>query len=166
MESNWYFVFVSALIPMLTGFLWYGPKTFGNVWMREAGVSEEKIKSSNMIMILGFTYLFSVFLSLALISMTIHQTHILSILADDPGMKDPNSEISQWFKSFMEQYGHNFRTFKHGAFHGTLMSILFALPLIAVNALFERRSWKYIWIHVGYWALTLSLMGGLLCANF
>lgn len=150
MESHWQYIFISALIPMFTGFIWYGPKTFGNVWMREAGVSEEKIKSSNMALILSLTYVFSLFLSLILISVVIHQSHILSILADDPGMKDPNSEISLWLKNFMDQYGQNFRTFKHGAFHGTLSGIFYAFPIIAINALFERRSWKYIWIHTGY----------------
>ncbi|HPD52881.1 MAG TPA: DUF1761 domain-containing protein [Bacteroidia bacterium] len=166
MESHWQYIFISALIPMFTGFIWYGPKTFGNVWMREAGVSEEKIKSSNMALILSLTYVFSLFLSLILISVVIHQSHILSILADDPGMKDPNSEISLWLKNFMDQYGQNFRTFKHGAFHGTLSGIFYAFPIIAINALFERRSWKYIWIHTGYWILTLALMGGIVCANF
>ena len=150
MESHWQYIFISALIPMFTGFIWYGPKTFGNVWMREAGVSEEKIKSSNMALIPSLTYVFSLFLSLILISVVIHQSHILSILADDPGMKDPNSEISLWLKNFMDQYGQNFRTFKHGAFHGTLSGIFYAFPIIAINALFERRSWKYIWIHTGY----------------
>jgi hypothetical protein len=139
MESHWQYIF-SALIPMFTGFIWYGPKTFGNVWMREAGVSEEKIKSSNMALILSLTYVFSLFLSLILISVVIHQSHILSILADDPGMKDPNSEISLWLKNFMDQYGQNFRTFKHGAFHGTLSGIFYAFPIIAINALFERRT--------------------------
>ena len=166
MESHWQYIFISALIPMFTGFIWYGPKTFGNVWMREAGVSEEKIKSSNMALILSLTYVFSLFLSLILISVVIHQSHILSILADDPGMKDTNSEISLWLKNFMDQYGQNFRTFKHGAFHGTLSGIFYAFPIIAINALFERRSWKYIWIHTGYWILTLALMGGIVCANF
>lgn len=166
MESHWQYIFISALIPMFTGFIWYGPKTFGNVWMREAGVSEEKIKSSNMALILSLTYVFSLFLSLILISVVIHQSHILSILADDPGMKDPNSEISLWLKNFMDQYGQNFRTFKHGAFHGTLSGIFYAFPIIAINALFERRSWKYIWIHTGYWILTLALMGGIVCGNF
>ncbi len=166
MESHWQYIFISALIPMFTGFIWYGPKTFGNVWMREAGVSEEKIKSSNMALILSLAYVFSLFLSLILISVVIHQSHILSILADDPGMKDPNSEISLWLKNFMDQYGQNFRTFKHGAFHGTLSGIFYAFPIIAINALFERRSWKYIWIHTGYWILTLALMGGIVCANF
>ena len=140
MESHWQYIFISALIPMFTGFIWYGPKTFGNVWMREAGVSEEKIKSSNMALILSLTYVFSLFLSLILISVVIHQSHILSILADDPGMKDPNSEISLWLKNFMDQYGQNFRTFKHGAFHGTLSGIFYAFPIIAINALFERRT--------------------------
>ena len=64
----------------------------------------------------------------------------------------------------MDTYGGNFRTFKHGAFHGTLYSVFLVLPLIGINALFERKSWSYVWIHVGYWALTLALMGGVISA--
>lgn len=166
MEAHWQYVFISALIPLITGFIWYDRKAFGSAWVREAGVSEEKMKSSNRIMFLVFSYLFSIFLSLALIAITIHQSHLLSILADEPGLNDPNAELSQWLKNFMDQYGQHYRTFKHGAFHGTLISILFALPVIAINALAERRGWKYIWIHQGYWTLTLAIMGGIICAGF
>jgi hypothetical protein len=34
----------------------------------------------------------------------------------------------------------------------------------ATNALFERKGWKYIWINTGYWVITVSIMGGILCA--
>jgi len=29
--------------------------------------------------------------------------------------------------------------------------------------MFERRGFKYIAIHGGYWMLTLGLMGGIIC---
>jgi hypothetical protein len=37
------------------------------------------------------------------------------------------------------------------------------LPLIGINSLFERKSFKYIFIHTGYWIISLALMGGVLC---
>jgi len=30
---------------------------------------------------------------------------------------------------------------------------------MAINALFERRGWKYIGIHFGYWLLTFVALG-------
>ena len=36
--------------------------------------------------------------------------------------------------------------------------------VIGINALFERKGFKYIAINAGYWILCLGLMGGVLCA--
>jgi hypothetical protein len=35
--------------------------------------------------------------------------------------------------------------------------------MIAINGLFERKSWKYILIHSGYWIVTLTIIGSLIC---
>ncbi len=51
------------------------------------------------------------------------------------------------FADTLAIYGNDFRTFKHGMLHGTIAGIGLALPVIAVNALFERRSFKYIAIN-------------------
>jgi hypothetical protein len=68
------------------------------------------------------------------------------------------------FQAFMTDYGSAFRTFKHGALHGFMTGLFFALPLIGVGALYERRSWKYVLIAGGYWSITCLLMGGIICA--
>ena len=67
------------------------------------------------------------------------------------------------YDSFMASYGKNFRTFKHGAFHGTLTGIMFILPVIATGALFEQKSFKYVMVNAGYWVVTIALMGGVIC---
>ena len=64
----------------------------------------------------------------------------------------------------MDKYGNNFRTFKHGFVHGILAGIFLALPLIAVNALFEKKGVAYIAINAGFWTINLALMGGVICA--
>lgn len=56
-QINYLAVFVAALSSFVIGFLWYSPLTFGNVWMREAGLSEEKVKQANMIKIFGLSFL-------------------------------------------------------------------------------------------------------------
>lgn len=164
MQLNWLPIIGSALIPLLTGFVWYNPKTFAPIWMKASGVTEEQGKSMNMPLIFGITLLLGVFLASAMVMMVIHQTHYYSILADNKDMLDANSDISKATKAFMDVNGSNFRTFKHGLFHGTLMGLFFAMPVLGINALFEGRGRNYILVNTGYWMLTLGLMGGVICA--
>jgi len=163
MQFNFYIPFLAALIPLLIGFIWYNPKVFGKAWMKAADITEEKMKGANMAVIFGLTYLLSLFAAFSLVAITIHQTHLFSIFANDPGLQDPNSEIGMLFKSLMDKYGSNFRTFKHGVFHGTIAGFFIALPIIGINAMFERKKFKYIAINAGFWIVCLALMGGVIC---
>jgi hypothetical protein len=156
--------FLASLIPLATGFIWYNPKVFGTVWMAETGITEESAKKSNMPLIFGLTWLFSFFIAFTLNFVVIHQNHFFSVLAEQPGIDDANSAVGLYIADFKLKYGLLFRSFKHGALHGTLTGITMALPIVAINALFERRSAKYIGIHFGYWVLNLALMGGVICA--
>jgi hypothetical protein len=83
---------------------------------------------------------------------------------NEPGLNDPGSALGIYVKDFMDKYGNNFRTFKHGALHGVITGIFMILPVIATNGLFERKSFKYIFISSGFWMVSLALMGGLICA--
>lgn len=160
---HWYILFLAALVPMVVGFIWYNPKVFGNAWMKAAGVTPESAKGANMGLIFGLTYLFSLFIAFIMCAMVVHQFHVFSLFADDPTAQDPTSEIGMMLKGFMDKFGSNFRTFKHGAFHGVIAGIFFALPVIAINALFERKGFKYIAINAGYFIVILALMGGVIC---
>ena len=66
-----------------------------------------------------------------------------------------NESIPNW--------AENYRTFGHGAVHGFAAGLLGALPILATNAMFERKGFKYIAVNVAYWILTLTLMGGFIC---
>lgn len=132
---NWLAIAAAAIIPLLIGFIWYHPKVFGNAWMNINGFTEEFLRKSNMPLIFGATFVLSFMLAMQMALLVSHGH---------------------------EGAAEGFQTFKHGAFHGVLTALFSALPIIGINALFERRSWKYIAIHVGYWAITMALMGGLL----
>jgi hypothetical protein len=164
MEIAWYVPFVAALIPLITGFIWYHKKVFGQAWIREAEMTEEKTKGANMPLIFGLTYLLSLLMCVILSTAGIHQFHIFSIFAGNPDFRTEGSETQQIIQSFMNTYGNNFRTFKHGAFHGVVLGIVCALPILGINALFERKSFKYVAINAGYWIVSMALMGGVLCA--
>jgi hypothetical protein len=164
MQINFLIIAIAALIPTVTGFIWYNPKVLGNAWMNAAGLTEEQLKGFNMPLVLGVSLLLSFLLGMSVNFMVIHQLSVYSIFAGDPTMQDPTSASSLYVQDFMAKYGQNYRTFKHGAFHGILSGFLFVLPVLGTNALFERKGFKYIAINVGYWMVTLGLMGGVICA--
>lgn len=161
MPTNFYMYFVAALIPMLIGAVYYHPAVMGRAWMKSNGFTEETLKGGNMAVIFGVSYLLSVFLAVMVSFMVIHQTGTFAAM--NPEVLEAGSPTQADFNAWYAKYGDRFRTFGHGALHGTLAAFMIALPIVGINALFERRGWKYILIHLGYWLITLILMGGLLC---
>lgn len=157
-------VFLSvALIPLLLGFIWYHPKTFANAWIKTAGLNEEDLKKGNFLLIFGLTYVLGLMLTLIMQTLVIHQTHLQSLFFLQP-IHDPSTEAGALYKSVIDKFGDSYRTLKHGAFHGSIAALFIALPVLSINALFERRGFKYIAIHGGYWILTFALMGAFVCA--
>jgi hypothetical protein len=165
---NYLSLIAAALVPMAVGFVWYHPKTFGNTWMRAAGITEEMIKTGNMPLIFGLSLLFSLMLALNIHGLATHDGFISGALyyVTDGTMKpDPASEAGKWLEYYNTNLAASNHTFKHGAFHGLFLAGLFlALPMVAINALFERKGWKYIAVNAGYWLVTFLLMGGILAA--
>jgi hypothetical protein len=159
MEMNWIAILVAALSTLVVGFIWYHPKVFGTAWMKETGLTEEELSKGNMLKIFGLTYIFSLFIVTVEMGLTIHQAGAVSMIGGYPEI----SKALPSFKAFMDDYGTTYRTFKHGALHGFLSGIFFAFPIIAINGLFERKSWKYIFIHSGYWIITLAIIGSIIC---
>ena len=148
---------LSAFSSLLVGFIWYNPKVFGNIWMRESGVTEDKIKGGNIALTMLMAFIYAFFISFVLQFLVIHQTGATSATVNIKGI-DPSI-----LKNYMDAYGTTYRTFRHGAIHGFMTGLFFALPVIGVGALFERRSWKYTLIAGGYWVVTCLLMGGIIC---
>lgn len=160
MEINFITFLAAAVVTLVTGFIWYNPKVFGTIWMRENNFTQEDLRKGNMLKIFGFTYIFSVMISMALMSFTIHQSGALGMIGGPPMIASAKPS----FHAFMADYGTAYRTFKHGALHGFMSGLFFAFPVIGINGLFERKSWKYIFVHAGYWMLTLTIIGGIVCA--
>lgn len=163
MEINWIAVLVAALVPMLIGFIYYHPKVVGTAWMKASGMTEEKIKSGNMLVIFGVSFVFALMLSMSMHSVTIHQFSIPGTVMVGSEEPAPGTEEAQWVQTSLEKYGDRNRSFKHGVAHGMLFFLFFGLPILATNALFERKGFKYILINGAYWLLTVMLMGGIIC---
>lgn len=148
----------AALIPTIIGFIWYNPKVLGKAWMDASGVTEEMANTGNMLVIFGVSLLLSVMLAVSVNFNVVHQAHMDSLFN---GMTD--EATLAYLENFKATYGDMHRSFKHGLIHGVIMGLFFALPILGTNALFERKGFKYIAINVGYWVVTLALMGGVIC---
>jgi hypothetical protein len=157
MEINFLALLAAAVSTLLVGFVWYHPKVFGTIWMRESGMTEDKMKGGNMVMIFGMAVFYAFLMAMILQFLTIHQWGAVSMIGGDVASAKPS------YAAFMADYGTVFRTFKHGALHGFLTGLFLALPIIGTNALFERRSWKYTLVSGGFWIVCFMLMGGIIC---
>jgi hypothetical protein len=165
MEINYYIFFGTALIPLIVGAIWYNPKVFGSAWMKSANLTEKQVSSGNMPMIFGLVYVFSIFLSAFFVTWSIHQMSVNQLFAMQPGFVDgTDTAMISLVESFNTTYADLHRSFGHGAVHGGIAAVMGALPIISIVALFERRGWKYIMIHFGYWFITFILLSGAVCA--
>jgi len=154
MEPNYLAILVAAVVPIILGFVWYNPKLFGTAWMRAAEMTEEKMKSSNMAVIFGVSLILSGLLAFFTIFLVVHETGVY-------GMTEGQME-GETTQAFLAEWGGKYRSFKHGALHGAMAGIMMVLPIIGINALFERKSWKYIFINAGYWIVCLAIMGSII----
>ncbi|MFY8068895.1 MAG: DUF1761 domain-containing protein [Flavobacterium sp.] len=156
---NFKAIFVAAFSSFIVGFIWYNPKVFGTIWMNETGMTEEKARQSSMLKVFGLTFVFSFMLAFIMPTFVIHQFGAL-------GMVGGPSEVEKAMPSylaFLSDYGNVFRTFKHGALHGSMIGLFVALPVIATNCLFEQKSFKYAAITSGYWIIVMTIMGAIIC---
>lgn len=159
MEINFIAILVAAASTLVVGAVWYSPLLFANVWMKESGLTEDQLKKGNLLKIFGLTFIFSIMIAVILLMLTVHQFGALGMIGGPEFVATANPS----YAAFMADYGTAFRTFKHGALHGFISGLFFAFPLIAINGLFERKSWKYIFIHAGYWIVSLTIMGAIVC---
>ena len=151
-------VLAAALSTFIVGFIWYHPKVFGTAWMKAEGLTEEQLKKGNMVKIFGLSFIFAFVASFMVITtVVIHQFGALGMVGGDPELAKPS------YAAFLADYGTAFRTFKHGALHGTILGVGLVFPVIAINGLYSHKSWKLILITAGYWVVCLAIMGGIIC---
>jgi hypothetical protein len=112
-------------------------------------------------MLISFVCAFAIAFMINL--MVVHQYRLFSLFQDILDAMKPNAKIQLLLNGNEIDVWSKFRTFKHGVFDGLLASLFFATPIIVQNALYERKSIKYMAIHTGNWIVTIMLMGGIIC---
>ncbi|MFT5912616.1 MAG: hypothetical protein ACI9XO_004155 [Paraglaciecola sp.] len=102
MPTNFYIWFVAALIPMIIGAIYYHEKVFGSAWMKVNGFKKEDMEGANMAVILGVSYLFSVFIAFFLTNIVIHQSGIFQTMM--PDVMESRSAVQKHFNELMGQW--------------------------------------------------------------
>ncbi|HAD14643.1 MAG TPA: hypothetical protein DCF33_19630 [Saprospirales bacterium] len=140
MEINWIAVAVTALVPMIVGFVYYHPQVLGGSWMRANGFTLESVgngpKPVLYLAALGLSFLLSMFVCV--------------------NVTGPGQDVAP--------DGHSYATFGHGVVHGIIISILLVLPILGTMSVFEKRGWNWVFVNLGYWMVTLVVMAGILSA--
>jgi hypothetical protein len=44
-----------------------------------------------------------------------------------------------------------------------MAGLFIAMPVLAINSMFENKGFKYNAINAGYWIVSMTLMGGVIC---
>ncbi len=163
---------VAALIPLIVGFVYYNKNVFGNAWAKMTGIAmddpEAMKKAIPKMMIIS--YVVSFFMAFAISPFVIHQFGLFSTLQGFMGDQEAADFVAKIAVSYDGQaidantlWNVYFRTFGHGALHGTMLGLFLALPMIVTMGLYEQRSWKLMLINGGYWIINFALMGGFIC---
>lgn len=126
---NFLAVIVATLSTFLVGWLWYG-LLFGKAWMNAVGVSEEETDKGNMAKIFGLSFIFELIMAFNL-------AMFLTGSPEAAAQMDAGT----------------------GAFYGFLTGFGWIFFALAVNSLYEQKSWKYIFINGGYWSVAFTIMG-------
>lgn len=140
MHLNWLAIVIAAFMPMVVGFIYYHPKVAGGAWMRVNGFTLESVgngpKPVLYAVALGLSFLLSLWVAL--------------------NVTGPGQDTAP--------DGHSYVTFGHGIAHAIFNGLLLLLPILGTQSIFEKRGWGWVFVNLGYWVLTLGLMGGILSA--
>jgi hypothetical protein len=139
-QPNFLAIAVAALIPMIMGFIYYHPKVMGSAWMKANGFTMESMgtgpKPIWYLVALAFSFMLSFRLCMDVIA--------------------PGQDVAP--------DGHSYVTFQHGIAHGLINTLFILMPVLGTLAIFERRSWNWVFVNLLYWGLTLMIMQGILSA--
>ena len=160
MIPNLLVLVAASLIPFLVAFAWFHPKIFGGTtWAAVAGLTQAQNDTPVKAYQLGLSILLNFFIAFGIYNLGVHQSGIF-------GLVGGNAELLQTGTgaAFLAEYGQNHLSFGHGMIHGGIQTVLcFVLPILGYAVIFERKSRKYLFINLGFWIISLALMGAVIC---
>lgn len=159
MLPNFLVLIGASFVPMILGYIWFHPKAFGgDTWYDLAGLTGDDRSDVSPVKLLS-TMLLNFLIAFGLYSLVVHQFATFNMVGGDIELLKSGTPAA-----FLAEYGQTFRTFGHGAFHGIFPgTLMFVVPVLGYVTIFEKKSFKYFLVYLGYWAISLALMGGILC---
>ena len=122
---------IAAITSMAVGFLWYSPILLGKPWMKEMGLTADKLKSKQKEM--GKLYGLSFIIAL----ITAYLLSYVMLLSES----DFGSIIT------------------NGITTAILMWLGFIMPVQLTDQIFGSKNWKLFMINTGYQLVSLIMMG-------
>ena len=131
---NFWAVLVSAITAFIIGGLWYSPILFGNAWMKTGGMNAKDMEKAKNRGV-GKLYFVSFLGGLLMAYILAHFVQYLSS------------------SNFLE-----------GMVAGCWLWLGFIVPVLLGSVLWEGKPLKFYLINVGYYLVSLTVMGGILAA--
>jgi hypothetical protein len=160
MKLNWLLILSTAFIPALIDIIFFHPLLLGKILNKQNQQTTSPFSLKRLLFILFLSAPIALFLP----AVVIHQMGIFSMLNGQADLNVNGSELYRLVSTLMEKFGHQFRSFKHGALHGAILALFFVLPL----SIIQNRKWStpksVILPDIIFWTVSLSLMGGIICA--
>ncbi len=131
-EVNYVAILLAAIAAMAVGFLWYSPYLLGKPWMKERGLTPEKLKGAQkeMGMMYGISFV------LALVSAYV-LSHVIS----------------------MSLAYFNYPALTTGLTSAFWMWLGFIMPVQATATIFGNKNWKLFGIDTGHQLVAILVMG-------
>jgi len=159
MTPNVLVILGAGLIPFFVALLWFHKSLFGGEnWHNIAELSTEKAASPVKPLKLFLSIGLNLFLAFGMYLFSIHETGVFGMVGGDTELMKTGTAAA-----FLNEYGGDFHTFTHGLAHGIGATLFFALPVLGYVVIFEKKSAKYFWVYLGYWAISLVLMSIVIC---
>jgi len=149
----------TALIPFLIAYIWFHPKVFGgDTWNTLAGLStkqsNKKVKPVKLLLSIALNF----FIAFGLYNLAVHQSGVFGLVSGNVDALKTGTAAA-----FLSEFGANHLTFGHGMVHGVIPGVLcFVLPILGYATIFERKDTKYLLVNLGFWTISLMLMGGVI----
>ena len=160
MLPNFLVIAASAFIPFLVAYAWYHPKLFGgDTWAEVAELTAEQKDNPVKPFKLGLSILLNFLIAFGMYNFTVHASGVFGLMGADQELMKTGTALA-----FLQEHGRNFTTFGHGLVHGFAATILLVLPIEGYTTIFERKSAKYFFIKIGFWLISLMLIGGVVSA--
>lgn len=137
MENKWLAIALAAAVAVGLAFVWY------QVLFKKI-INNSNDKSINPILVYGLGLIAAALVAYGLHRQIIGLHSYIISLSDDPTR--PISEYPMF----------------HGMLHGIQTAFYYgSLPALLFISLMEKKQWTKTFVHLGFWALAMTLMGGI-----